>query len=469
MGIPNWAQFNPAAANPQAILATLGAAVCAVSRPPSRVLRYLTSWPVLATLFVIATISVPMIIIGYIAPCGAMQDTVASGELLAGRSAYPHDLRPIVRHLLQEDPPPSTFPWLRRLQASHMGCLYSLDLNAHPPLVPVALEPLVAAIGYYKPILIFQALSLASLVLMIVLWTKGLGIVLEPRQFALVLLVLLGSEPVFEVFRGAGLSGLLAMLIVATWYLLRTDREWRAGTVLAIAACLKLFPLIAAAVFLFKRIRAFFAFALSGLAIVLGIFWLHGVGIFEEYIATAHSDVNGYDWLRNNYGLFANIRYLLHGDLKLLEPLVVFIYASLLFVAGAALYRLRNQSAVCCDFGMALAATLMCLFSPVVWSHYFIILFLPFCIVSRYSRWWESRGASVAFFLLIASVDGAPVDKLSTLAKTGIFFSLPTVGVLAIFIWLSAEAFHVPAVATPQSETRRPPFTPPKLRLRLQT
>lgn len=468
MGVPNWTQFNPATAGPQAILAILGAAACAFSRTPARILRNLTSWPVLAALFVVATISVPMIIVGYIAPCGAMQDTVASGELLAGRTAYPSDLRPVVRRVVQENPPPATFSWLRGIQASHLNCLYELDLNAHPPLVPVAVEPMVAALGYYKPILIFQAISLVSLISMIWLWSNGFGIALQPRQWALVLLVLLGSEPVFEVFRGAGMSGLLAVLVVATWYLLRTEREGWAGTVLAIAACLKLFPLIAGGVFVFKRIRAILAFALSGLAILLGVFVLHGTAIFKEYIATAHSDIADYDWLRNNYSLFANIRYFLRGDQKLIEPLVIFVYASLLLVAGAALYRVRNQRAVCCDFGMALAATLMCLFSPVVWSHYFIILFLPFCIVSRYSRWWESRGASVAFFLLLASVDGAPLDKLSTLAGTDVFFSLPTVGVLAIFIWLSVEAFHLPAVANPQ-ETRRPPFTPPKLRLGLQT
>ena len=421
MGVPNWTQFNPATAGPQAILVVLGAAACAFSRTPSRILKHLTSWPVLAALFVVATISAPMMIIGYIAPCGAMQDTVASGELLAGRSAYPHDLQPVVRRVVQENPPPATFSWLRGIQASHLNCLYGLNLNAHPPLVPVAIEPMVATLGYYKPILIFQAISLASLVLMIRLWSKGFGIVLQPRQWALVLLVLLGSEPVFEVFRGAGLSGLLSVLVVATWYLLRTEREGWAGIVLAIAASLKLFPLIAGGMFLFKRIRAVFAFALSGLAILLGIFLLHGTTIFKEYLATAHLDVDDYDWLRNNYSLFANIRYFLRGDQKLLEPLVIFVCVSLLLVAGVALYRLRNQRAECCDFGMALAATLMCLLSPVVWAHYFIILFLPFCIVSRYSSWWESRGSSIAFFLMIASVDGAPLDKLSTMAGTDVF------------------------------------------------
>ena len=101
---------------------------------------------------------------------------------------------------------------------------------------------------------------------------------------------------------------------------------------------------------------------------------------------------------------------------------------------------------------MALAATLMCLFSPVVWTHYFIILFLPFCIISRYSRWWESKGLSIAFFLLVASVDGAPVDKLSALAGTDTFYSLPTLGVLSIFGWLSAKAFQASAMATVQPE-----------------
>jgi len=295
----------------------------------------------------------------------------------------------------------------------------------------------------------------SSDLLMIWLWSKAFGIVLRPRQWVVLLLVLLGSEPVFEILRGTGLSGPISMLIVATWYLLRTERDGWAGSVLAIAAGLKLFPIVAGGVFVFKRIRAIYAFVLLSIGIVLGIALLHGTQIFNEYIATAHLDVNNYDWYRNNYGLLANIRYFLHGDESLLQPLVVLVYGAILLVAGVALFRLRNQRTVVCDFGMALAATLMCLFSPVVWTHYFIILFLPFCILSRYARWWESKGSSIAFFLLIASVDGAPVDKLSALAGTDIFWSLPTVGVLAIFAWLSVKAFQAASMATPQSEHGR--------------
>jgi hypothetical protein len=250
---------------------------------------------------------------------------------------------------------------------------------------------------------------------------------------------------------------------------MRTERDGWAGTVLAIAAGIKLFPIVAGGVFLFKRFRAIYAFTLSSIGIVLGIVLLHGTQIFTEYIATAHLDVNNYDWYRNNYGLFANIRYFVHGDAKLLEPLVVLVYGSILLIAGIALFRLRNQRIVLCDFGMAFAATLMCLFSPVVWTHYFIILFLPFCILSWYSRWWESKAASVGFFLLLATVDGAPVDKLSALAGSDVFWSLPTAGVLGMFVWLSAKAFQATAMATPQSEPHGPRFRTPKLPLKLQT
>jgi hypothetical protein len=94
---------------------------------------------------------------------------------------------------------------------------------------------------------------------------------------------------------------------------------------------------------------------------------------------------------------------------------------------------------------MALAATIMCLLPPVVWTHYFILLFLPLCILSYYSRWWQSKRSSVAFFLIVASVNMHVVslEKLSALAGTDVVSSLPTAGVLAIFCWLSVEAFRV--------------------------
>jgi hypothetical protein len=104
---------------------------------------------------------------------------------------------------------------------------------------------------------------------------------------------------------------------------------------------------------------------------------------------------------------------------------------------------------------MALTATMMCLFPPVVWTHYFIILFLPLCVLSHYARWWESRRSSATFFLIVASVNlrGFTLAKLSALAHTDMVFSLPTVGVLAIFTWLNVEAFKAPSTAALESKT----------------
>jgi hypothetical protein len=399
----------------------------------------------LAGVFVVAMLAVPIIIVGYIAPCGAMQDTVAAGELLAGRSAYPHDFQAVLRRVFIDHPLPTTVSWLRGIQSAHEGCLDVLQVNAHPPLVAVALEPVVATLGYFRPILLFQAITLASLVLMIWLWSEALGIKLQPRQWVLLVFVLLGSQPVLVGFRSAGLSVLLSMLVVTVWYLLRTERNGWAGIVLAIAAGLKLFPIVACGPLIFGRIRALFAVAMSSICILLGIVLLQGSQIFNEYTASARFVVNHYNWLRDNYSLFATIRYFLHGNETFLRPLVVLVFVLLLVVAGIVLFRLRNHRIICCDFGIALAATMMCLLPPVVWTHYFIILFLPLCILSHYSRWWESRGSSVAFFLIVASVNlhKGSLDTLSALTGADIVLSLPIMGVLAIFCWLTVEAFNV--------------------------
>jgi hypothetical protein len=435
--------FDPAAVSPQAILATSTALWCALSRSPARVLRYFTSWPVLAVVLLVGALAVPKIIVGYIAPCGVLQDTIASGELLAGRPAYPEDLHVVVKRVLREHPIPATVSWLRGVQAAHLGCVDLLQLNAHPPLVAMALEPAVATLGYFRPILLLEAFSVASLVVMIWLWSKALEIILPPKQWVLLVLVLLGSQPALEGFRNSSLSALLAMLVVTTWYLLRTEREGWSGVVLSIAAGLKLFPIAAAAAMTFRRIRALVTLAVSCACIVLGIFWLHGGRIFSDYIATAHSDVIQYGWERDNYSLYANIRYFLNGSEAFLGPLVVGAYALLCVVAGLSIFRLRDHKILSCDFGMALAATVMCLFSPVVWSHYYIILFLPLCILSHYSRWWESKGSSVVFFLIVASVNMSEfsLEKLWGVAGTQAVSSLPTGAVLAIFGWLSVEAF----------------------------
>jgi hypothetical protein len=438
-------QFNPASASLQSIMAILAAMACGVSRTPQRVLGYFISWPLFAAVLLNATISLPMLVFSYIAPCGAIQDTVAAGELLAGRTAYPPDMRPVVKRIVHDNPVPSTVSWLKGVQAAHLGCMYDLRLNAHPPLVAVGLEPVVAVLGYYKPIILFQTINLVSIILMILLWSKAFELMLGPKEYLFYFLVLLGSEPFFGVLRSAGMSALLAMLVVAVWYLLR--REWNgwAGIVLAVATGLKLFPVVAAGSMLFGRMKALFTLMLTSLGIVLGIVFLHGTQIFSEFSATAHSDVSFYDWMRGNYSLYANIRYLLKGDDSLLIPLTVLIYGSLCVVAGIAVFRLRNSRALCCDFGMAIAATLMCLFPPIVWVHYFVILFLPLCIISRYSKWWASRGASITFLLTLASVDGEPLEKLSALGGIEVLASLPTLGVLVMLGWLCVKAFQLSA------------------------
>jgi hypothetical protein len=447
--------FNPASASPQAIMAIVVALTLALSGARVRIFRHLTSWPMLAGVFVVATLAVPKVIVGFIAPCGALQDTVAAGELLAGRSAYPQDLHPVVKRILINNPLPATVSWLRGVQSSHLACMDVLQVNAHPPLVAVALQPVVAALGYFRPILLFQAITLVSLILMVWLWSKAFGITLQFRLWLLLVLVLVGSQPVLECFRGAGLSALLSMLVLAVWYLLRRERDGWAGIVLAAASGLKLFPIVACGSLLFGRMKALFTVAVSLIGIFLGIVLLQGIQIFSDYEATARLVVRNYAWLRDNYSLFANIRYILNGNETLLKPGLVLVYGSICVVAGLALFRLRNHRIICCDFGMAITATMMCLFPPVVWTHYFIILFLPLCILSHYSRWWNSKGSSIAFFLIVASVNmhAVTLEKLSALAGTEIVSSLPTAGVLAIFVWLNVEAFKVPLTAAAESQS----------------
>lgn len=446
----NLAQFNPATLGPQAILATLVAIACAVAPSPKHILRYLTSWPLVVVLLVIAIMAVPMLVVGYIAPCGSMQDTVAAGELLAGRSAYPPDMRPVLKRAVSQNPIPATFSWLKATQASHLGCMYDLQVNAHPPLVAVALEPVVAVMGYYKPALLFNAISILSLVLMVRVWSTAFAIRINPKHWMLLMLLFLGSDPFLGVLRSAGLSALLAALVVVVWYLLRIDRDGWAGFFLAIAGGLKLFPLVACLALLFRRVKGLLAVAVSCACIFGAIVFLHGTRIFQEYISTARLDVQKFDWLRNNYSLLANIRYFLSGDDVLARPLAALACMVLCVIAGITILRLKTQKALCCDISMALAATMMCLFPPLVWTHYYVILFFPLSIISRYSRWWESKAASVSFFLIVASLDGAPVEKLSALFHTEIISSIPPAAVLSLFGWLIYKGLQLAETTAPE-------------------
>lgn len=393
----------------------------------------------LACAALLAALSIPKLVVAYIAPCEYFQDTAAAGELLENRSGYP-SFHPLIKRIVTATP-----PWapelLKPLQAAQSRCIAELELNAHPPFLTVLTEPLVAMMGYYKPIFVMNTASLIFLVAIPMILVRYLPMQIPRVTQINIMLLLIASQPVLSTLRNANQSLILAGLLVLGWHYLRQGYEIRGGTALALAASLKVYPAIALGYLFWARRKALAASALVCAGIAEGIALWHGPGIFSEYLKTAQLVASWYTWMRNNYSLHSNLKYYADFSNEQLNRPYALLVGILLLIVFVILFRVRKSKDMLCDLSMAASCTLMCLITPVVWTHYYSMLLLPYAIVFRYSRAWESsiKCSCLLFMLSLNWLHDGTLGWLGNQLGQWIW-SLPTLSTLGLLGWALALA-----------------------------
>lgn len=441
--------LDPSRLSPSALLFLAAGIYLLITGSSARLKRLAGSWPVLALAAALAMLAIPKMIVAYIAPCEYFQDTAAAGELLENRSAYP-SFHPLIKRIVTEHP-----PWapaaLKGLQASQSRCIAELELNAHPPFLTVLTEPLVVLLGYYAPVWVMNLLSLVLLGWMVRCFGKFLGWDLGDRATWTLALLSIGSQPVLSTLRNANQSLILAALIVLAWYSLREQRAGRAGVITGVAACLKVFPGIAFGGLLLLSWRAFIAGCATVAAILGGITLLHGPGIFREYLATAELVASWYTWMRTNYSVQANLKYFTGWEDAPVRTLYLAIAAALVLLVGLRLLQTRKEEwSRRVDVTIGLSCCLMCLIPPVVWTHYFSILWLPYALLWWHTRAAEnpSRGALLLAMLAMHQLHDSTLEWLALRVGSWIW-SIPfftTIGLFAM-LWSPAKQDRSQAVS----------------------
>src|SRR5262249_13115117 len=343
----------------------------------------------------------------YRSPRDGMQDIVSAQEFLAGRSLYPDRMNELMRQACEKEPRPSLFRWSATLEAreieSRERTFREHWVQAHPPLMTLFVTPFVAGGGILGAQLAVLLLSLAGLGLSLALIGRGLGWNLSRRYWLIIVLGLLGAEPIVNTLR-AGQSGLLlGTLMVVGWYALRRGRPVLAGVVIALATALKMYPSLLLVYLLLRHRRAFVSAVVTLLVVVVLIGTLTGWATFAEDAATTRGVVAEYEQFPNNLSLLGLAARTLGTPGEASGKARAFFYGLALAAVAAAAWASRPRSqdreeGIALDAEFSLFVALMPLLSPISWVHYLSILLLPLAVVgSRALTPGAPRSATLGF------------------------------------------------------------------------
>ena len=335
-----------------------------------------------------------------------------------------------------------------------------LPWNAHPPCAVLLALPF-AKLDYPSAHLAWNIMMLGSFGLALCLvFPWGIRPWKALDWFKLIALAL-ACHPLLAQFIQGQLNALLALLIIGAWRLDRAERPAMAGVCIGLAAALKIFP---AFLFVYWAMRMRWSAVVGGVIAFLiangSALALFGSDAFATYLRLVlpSLDFRRSDW--GNVSLPAFWLRLFNPDEAVRvvpfakAPLLgaILAYGSQVLIAVVVALRCRQvQTAEGRTRAFALAIIGMLLITPIVWTHYFIILLLPVVLfgsrvqqpiarpvlLTAYAIFWLPLG----LFLLLPMGSGAmtgweskrhalpPAQPWQSLAG----LSVPTYALLAFF------------------------------------
>ena len=289
---------------------------------------------------------------------------------------------------------------------------YFLEINAHPPTSVLLALPF-GMLDYADAFVLWDVVSLAALVLTVWLVFRELGIARSPWLWLLLPMSCLACSPILENLYQGQLSLILLFLVTLAWVADRSGKSGWAGVMLAAATAIKLFPAFLFLYFLLRRRWRALAAGAVALVVLTGLtVVVLGPGCYVAYVHDALPEAARFrsGWANRSLpGLWS----------KLFDPAEMFLpglvrpvlRSRALAVVGTAIscigivallvpVVLRVQGREGLDRAFALSVVAMLLVSPLVWSHYLVLLLVPLVI------FWLSlhRGGLARWGLLLGTV-----------------------------------------------------------------
>lgn len=402
------------------------------------------------------------IYLGYASPRDILQDIVSADEFLHGRPMYQKSMTPLVAKAIADHPPTFSlgrwWPGLSEWEAAGRKETSEASwVQAHPPGMSLLIAPLVAVFGYQGAFFVFGLISLIALAILLRLIRIGPAARWSTATVALVVLLVLGWDPVVMALRNGQTGILLATLLVLAWYALRQDKPVWAGIAVAVAACIKVYPAYLLVYFFLRNRRAFASGAITG-AILLGIsLALAGKANFLGYQQTAAVVIGEYAAHPGNMSLLGLVsrtvlephRYAVYGKhMELAIGLIVTSALSLLLWRSSKSYNKDDRM----DLEYATVMICMMLLSPICWQHYLPLALFPLAVLAgRVLQPGARPMAAFAFFLLLGMLSipdefwvhsfRAVIPGLGVWLGGVVLLTLPCMSLASVGLWLASLTF----------------------------
>jgi hypothetical protein len=272
----------------------------------------------------------------------------------------------------------------------------------YPPPIALLLEPIDSYVTTWWVWAGVSLLAWAGALALLVRELSGeLRERVPPAWWPLLVGELIAFTPVLSHFFWGQTQLQLLLLLVISWMLLRRDRDISAGAVLGVAIAIKIFPLLLfAPLFARRKWRCLIAATLSAAAVLALSYsivgWDQAVVFFTDVLprhsgavianSTAHTTIAA--MLTNAFGapLFSYYASLLARGLVMLAVL----YSA---------WRMRDAAQA-----FALGMTTLVLVTPVVWEHYFVLIYLPWLDALARSSRRQQPVLILAYFLFAAAM-----------------------------------------------------------------
>jgi hypothetical protein len=254
-----------------------------------------------------------------------------------------------------------------------------LRYSPHPPLALLLLVPL-AWLSVGTVALVWDLLMLAALIAALwIIWDEALAD-LAPRWAALGLAALAFWPPLLDTWLEAQISPLVLLLLALAWRARRHGQPGAAGAWLALAALIRLYPIL---LFIDPLVRREWRVAVGGVIAGLGVTLLTlpiiGPAEYLRYITRAAPGASA-DWINDahNVSLRGWLGQLFVGGNTIHPVLSAPEIVTPLYALGA----LALVGLLVWQRSWLLGIPVMLVISPLAWPHYFIVLLLPWLVLA---------------------------------------------------------------------------------------
>jgi hypothetical protein len=328
------------------------------------------------------------------------QEWSSARNLLDGRPVYGPTEEAVERYLGIRLPP---------------GEQLTIGVNAHPPTSVLLVAPL-ALLDYPSAVLAWNLISLAALGVSLWLVARALDLPLSAGSLLPAVVLLLLCGPFRQQMYQGQLNLVLLLLLTGVWTAARSGRDTLAGTLLGVAAAVKLFPAFLFLYFVLGRRWKVVGSGVGSLLTVTGLTAaLLGAGTYRDYARDVLPRVDqfraGWDnaslagfWTKlfdpppadlppappqtgptvTDTPVVVDVMPVFPVEPLWRSPLVarmgtVTCCGAILVLLAWVVWQSRSRPQQDLAFGLSLVA--MLLVSPICWAHYFLLLLVPLTLL----------------------------------------------------------------------------------------